>query len=103
MEIAANDVVQKVQKKVHDLTATAAAVATPVVLAGSTVVAGSALGAMVGKEVAGEAAASTFGEFARGSGEAVGKLAGTLGGTALTNSVMTLASSCQLCEHVLAD
>ena len=93
--VSARGVVDAIQSKAHELTVTAAAVAAPVVLAGGTVVTGGIVGGMVGQEMAGEMAASSLGEWARPGAQMIGKAMGAVSGTTMTNTAMSLASSCQ--------
>ena len=91
----AESFVSRAQHAAHELTATAAAVAVPVALAGATIVAGAATGAAAGNAFLGEAAAQSLGEWSRPIATLAGKAGGAVVGTSLTNSAMHLASSCQ--------
>ena len=58
-------------------------VAAPVVLSAGLIAAGSAGGAVIGSEIAGDALPGTFGEWSRPVGQVLGKAGGAIGGTRL--------------------
>ena len=91
----AESLVASIQGTAAQLTATAAAVAAPVLLAGGTIVAGGATGAVLGNAVMGEMAAETLGNWAVPAASLLGKAGGAIAGTSLTNTAMSVAASCQ--------
>ena len=86
--------VEELTGRARGLAADAAAVATPVLLAGGALVAGTGTGAAFGSQLAGDAVAGALGEWSRGPASSMGTLIGGIAGSSVTNTAMTVASSC---------